>query len=947
MACPSGSDYSDAVQNPSSCFNDPELKRGVVATNSMGLPIVASGQFASVFEVRAGPKRWAVRCFTRQPPNDQVEHYAALTKHLATLRLPMLAEFHHQQNGILIRGRRYPVVKMGWVEGEPLNNFVEIILRHDPKALLSLADRWRSMASELSKHRIAHGDLQHGNVLITKQGEFRLVDYDAMFVPALAGRACPEIGHQHFQHPKRAAKHYDQRLDHFSLLVIYTSLKALASDTSLWSLSNGDSLIFQAADFKQPENSEVFQRLGANREADVRSLSVALRNCCIGKPEAVPPLEQLLTSLPPAPPTPPPGVWGWSAGSIPPSDVPRTGSTIQTPDWAKEAIRWDSPPPQRPTDKKKTVKIPLPPPSPIRFPPDAYLPRWQPPPPPFPPLGHQRVGRPPPPRQLSVLERQFSGRQTLSIIGVTLLAVFFLGWLAMPTNSPVRIAPIPPPTPRVVTPAEILAEAQAAALIALANATKDHPFTNSLGMRFVPVPGTDVLFSVWATRVQDYQAFASATRRSWPNASHEQGPTHPAVNASWEDAQAFAKWLTDKERKEGKLPNDYGYRLPQDWEWSLAVGLSEVRMATPKDQPDVKEVYPWGTQWPPPSGAGNYSKSLNVDNYERTSPVGSFPANSFGLHDMGGNVWQWCQDLYASAGPERVMRGAAFYSNGKSILLSSFRYKSGPEKRDDYSGFRLVLRAHTSLQAGLQQHRTEPPITVATALSKSEATKFTNSLGMIFVPISGTDVLFCVWLTRVRDYQIFVDAPPKQHWAKPHFGQQPSHPAVNVSQEDAQAFCRWLTQRETSAGKLTARQKYRLPLDWEWSVAVGLNEYRAGNPRENNKSIPVVFPWGTQWPPKPGSGNYSQELKVDEFAYTSPVGEFPANRFGLFDMGGNVWQWCEDRDDSQTPACVLRGGSWFNSGSGMLLSSARNGAMPSDRGTSYGFRCVLANDAAQ
>ena len=129
---------------------------------------------------------------------------------------------------------------------------------------------------------------------------------------------------------------------------------------------------------------------------------------------------------------------------------------------------------------------------------------------------------------------------------------------------------------------------------------------NSLGMKFVPVAGTDVLFSVWDVRVQDYQAFASAKGLDWEKPSFEQGPTEPAVNVSWEDAKAFCAWLTEKERGEGRLTAGQSYRLPMDWEWSVAVGLNEPRAGTPKEKDgQIKDVYPWGAQWPPPRGAGN------------------------------------------------------------------------------------------------------------------------------------------------------------------------------------------------------------------------------------------------------------------------------------------------------------------------------------------------------
>ena len=161
-------------------------------------------------------------------------------------------------------------------------------------------------------------------------------------------------------------------------------------------------------------------------------------------------------------------------------------------------------------------------------------------------------------------------------------------------------------------------------------ATRESPFINSLGMKFVPVEitegptkGTRVLFSIWDTRVQDYAAFADAKGITPSKPLYEQGPTHPVVDVSMEDGRAFCAWLTEKDRSAGLLKGGAGYRLPTDDEWSSAVGPSK---------------YPWGDTWPPPYGAGNYPSSLQVDEYENTSPVGSFMPNRYGLFDMGGNV---------------------------------------------------------------------------------------------------------------------------------------------------------------------------------------------------------------------------------------------------------------------------------------------------------------------
>jgi formylglycine-generating enzyme required for sulfatase activity len=218
-----------------------------------------------------------------------------------------------------------------------------------------------------------------------------------------------------------------------------------------------------------------------------------------------------------------------------------------------------------------------------------------------------------------------------------------------------------------------------------------------------------------------------------------------------------------------------------------------------------------------------------------------------------------------------------------------------------------------------------------------------NSLGMRFVPVPGTKVWFGIWDTRVRDYQAFVDATHRE-WQKPKskFEQGPEHPAVLVSWDDAKAFCLWLTQRERAAGTLGDHQSYRLPTDEEWSVAVGLGPEAGGAPQAKSGKTPGVYPWGTHWPPPRDAGNYSESLHVDTFVYTSPVGSFRANQYGLYDMGGNVWQWCEDSYDPTHR--VLRGASWFNYDPVNLLSSFRNPRAPDDCRNYVGFRCVLAGD---
>ena len=248
--------------------------------------------------------------------------------------------------------------------------------------------------------------------------------------------------------------------------------------------------------------------------------------------------------------------------------------------------------------------------------------------------------------------------------------------------------------------AEAEAKQRQAALDPFRTATKEKPFINSLGMEFVPVPivggptgGNRVLFSVWDVRVRDYRAFTEEMKREWAKPSFEQTDEHPAVNVSWDDAKAFCEWLTKKERAAGKLGANESYQLPSDHEWSCAVGIGEredARASPAYKSGKIDHVFPWGTQWPPPKGAGNYDSSFGVDDFAETSPVGSFAANKFGLYDIGGNVWQWCEDRYDSSGSSRVLRGGSWYINVRGDLLSSYRVSVDPTLRIGL-GFRVVV----------------------------------------------------------------------------------------------------------------------------------------------------------------------------------------------------------------------------------------------------------------
>jgi hypothetical protein len=239
--------------------------------------------------------------------------------------------------------------------------------------------------------------------------------------------------------------------------------------------------------------------------------------------------------------------------------------------------------------------------------------------------------------------------------------------------------------------------------------------TNTLGMKFLPVKGTEVLFCIHEVRYQDYAAYAAESPGvdgAWKDqtcdayALTENKENHPVMKVSWEDAQKFCEWLS---KKEGKT-----YRLPTDEEWSIAVGLGRGEKRPQGITPAMlskKEntEFPWGGDYPPKTKdkSGNYNdasrkaKAFNGsvqyledydDGFPTTAPVMSFKPNKLGIYDMGGNVWEWCEDWYDNAQKERVLRGGSWDYGDRSHLLSSYRSHLPPGNRSpNCFGFRVVL----------------------------------------------------------------------------------------------------------------------------------------------------------------------------------------------------------------------------------------------------------------
>jgi hypothetical protein len=209
------------------------------------------------------------------------------------LQSTYFVNFDFQYPGVKVHQHAYPIVKMDWVEGDTLGVWLDT---KSSKAadLQSARAQFRTISSFLEKEGIAHGDIQNGNVMMAPSGP-RLIDYDGMFVPAMKPGSGSEMGHKHFQHPRRCASDFGPKMDRFSFIALDLSLAAVIDDKTLYPKfrQGGETIIFTANDFVDPQNSAIFQILLNNQK-----LKDAARNfaaICVADISAVPTLEDFLS----------------------------------------------------------------------------------------------------------------------------------------------------------------------------------------------------------------------------------------------------------------------------------------------------------------------------------------------------------------------------------------------------------------------------------------------------------------------------------------------------------------------------------------------------------------------------------------------------------------------------------------------------------------------------
>ena len=251
-----------SVENKDVLVLDEHAKNGTFRRDARGRLIAYAGGFSVVFpyELPDGTK-WAFRCWHSDISNTQ-KRYEIISDAIKRANLDFLCEFNYIEKGINVEGNIYPTTRMRWVEGITIKDYI-CKYRQSKDKLEALAENFLVMTHALHEQSLAHGDLQHGNILVGADHQLYLVDYDSFYCPELKGEEDTVTGLPDYQHPARKKnKSVSEKLDYFSELIIYLSILAIAEAPSLvdkYKVDDADRLLFAKEDFDDITKSQIYK----------------------------------------------------------------------------------------------------------------------------------------------------------------------------------------------------------------------------------------------------------------------------------------------------------------------------------------------------------------------------------------------------------------------------------------------------------------------------------------------------------------------------------------------------------------------------------------------------------------------------------------------------------------------------------------------------------------
>ena len=401
--------------------------------------------------------------------------------------------------------------------------------------------------------------------------------------------------------------------------------------------------------------------------------------------------------------------------------------------------------------------------------------------------------------------------------------------------------------------------------------------------------------------------------------------------------------------REGRLGSSWQYRLPTESEWEYACRAGTT------------EPFHYGQNLL--SGMANF---VGTDEYfggvgrsnnpsgvylNRTTAVGSYAPNGFGLYDMHGNVWEWCLDWYGTyptgsvanprgpaTGSDRVFRGGG-WMGAVTACRSSERTHFDPRLNDHRVGFRPVL---APVQPGSPAPTNMVWIPGGTFVMGSP----TNEVGRWGVEVQYTVTVSGFHMSRYevtqREYLAVVGTNPS------YFPGDLNRPVEQATWYDATNYCHLLNLRE---GRLGSSWQYRLPTESEWEYACRAGTTTPFHYGPDLLSGMANFCGRFEYIGGVGTSNNPSGVWLYR---TTAVGSYAPNAWGLYDMHGNVGEWCLDwygaypmgsvanpRGSASGSYRVVRGGGWHDAALN-CRAAFRGDISPGYRGWDYGFRVVLA-----
>lgn len=293
------SDIKSSISVPE-LIKDEFIRNGIFIKNKMGNLIMYSGGFTAVFKCNVNGEIWAFRCW-HTDLGSMKTRFQLLSTALENNPLEYFCDFKYVDEGIVVNGKIYPTTRMKWIDGLTIKDYI-YQHKNDKDKLDLLSRNFLEMCKDMHSHHFAHGDLQHGNIIVNDIGKLFLIDYDSLYHVSMGNMPDIITGIKDYQHPARMKNSgkATEKLDYFSELIIYICIRAIAANPSLadkYNLEDADWMLFQAKDFTDIVNSEIYHdlnSLGDEFTVLLEILSVYLSHGSINELE---PIEKMLESM--------------------------------------------------------------------------------------------------------------------------------------------------------------------------------------------------------------------------------------------------------------------------------------------------------------------------------------------------------------------------------------------------------------------------------------------------------------------------------------------------------------------------------------------------------------------------------------------------------------------------------------------------------------------------